>query len=383
MKARAGFGAAKPLPGQQGYKVKESQRLEADAQRMEEDLLRVRERMALEAQQREKGKAKMKDGNRWRSAREDRGSVRKYAQDVRDRPVGEKRKTKSQAPSPGPRLDAWSVAHVLEWLSRVGLGHHTSTFEFNEVSGSVLMEITPSDLDYLQITDATERKAIFHQIEQLRRTSGPPPVVKVPLPTNVEDDKLHDAKILPLATAKKTKHWSQLAPIADNPVMGAPGAPVNLADGDFNEAESHESFLKALLEWRATDVQPEHDDNGFWSNPLGHDAGGGALLSGQFDEEQSHAAFLDALAAWRRKPTNSINSAQTPKETTQSGTAGSPIEPKRSCWQCYALFKTSQMILDAASRKEFCSNECRGRFCVEYARFYAPTSLSGSDSPSN
>ncbi|OQR96446.1 hypothetical protein ACHHYP_15802 [Achlya hypogyna] len=350
-KSKGGFGAAKPLPGQKGYNVTESQRLAADALKMEEDLVRVREHMAAEAAQREKGRAKMKDGSRWRSAREDRGSMRKYAQDVRDRPASEKRKAKK----PAVCLDAWGIEQVTEWLGRIGLGQHASSFEYNEVSGPMLLSIAPSDLDHLKITEAADRKAFFSNVEQLRRAATPP--IKAPSAAVVDDKLLRDT-----APAPTKKHWSQLEPLTDKTVVAPASGPVNLADGSFNETESHESFLKALLDWRASDAQPEQEDGGFWTNPLASTTGG-ELFHGHFDEEKGHEGFVQAVQAWRQRGPNQ-------KETAHAGTAGSPVEAKRSCWHCYQLTKASLVVRDDATTKEFCSCSCRDSFAKEYARFY-------------
>ena len=47
-------------------------------------------------------------------------------------------------------------------------------------------------------------------------------------------------------------HWSHAPPLSENAVT-TPGAapPVNLADGDYDEAAAHASFLEAVLDFRA------------------------------------------------------------------------------------------------------------------------------------
>ncbi|ETW00087.1 hypothetical protein H310_07513 [Aphanomyces invadans] len=384
------FGKAKPLPGQQGYKVKESERLEHEALQMEAQLKQVKVSMAQQQAQREKDHSKMKGGNRWRSAREDRGSVRQYAQDVKTK-VPSKAKKASKKGESGGQLTAsrcvvadWTVPQVTEWLASIRLGHLASTFEFNEVNGAVVLDLTPADLDYLQVTESSERKALLQQIEQLKRSSSSG---RGGIATNnqqnhvqqreVVDNKLHDA---PLALPpKKVAHWSQLTPLAESGTGRPSGeVPVNLADGDFNEDDSHASFLKALLDWRASDQQRADegakdgdDDTLFWTNPLADIAPtppllGGKLLSGDFDEEQSHANFLQALQAWRGNdpPANQHR----PEQATAS--TGSPVEAKASCWQCYRLYKAGCVVQDEVSKHAFCSRPCLDKYLKEYARFY-------------
>ncbi|OQS06087.1 hypothetical protein THRCLA_20447 [Thraustotheca clavata] len=346
---KTAFGKAKPLPGQADYNLKESQRLEADAVKMEEQLRLVKEQMQLQASQ------QVKKGNRWRSAREDRGSVRKYAQDVRDRPTSDKKTKAKKVPIATIDLNKWGILQVGEWLAKIDLGHHVCTFEFNEISGNMLLELTPSDLDHLKVCDGNERKVIFQEIETLRRqVVKSPNLPKPPAPVDMVDDKLRD-----MTTKVPKKHWSQLKPVVENTIVSPSAAPINLADGDFNEADSHESFLKALLNWRGTEVEPQ--DNEFWTNPLMENQGG-QLLTGTFDEEKSHADFLQALQAWRHKGNQ--------KEMIHAETAGSPVQSKRSCWQCYQLYVPSTGVVDSASQKEFCSALCCDQFQKEYARFY-------------
>ncbi|RHX97595.1 hypothetical protein DYB36_002508 [Aphanomyces astaci] len=386
------FGKAKPLPGQHGYKVKESERLEHEASAMEAQLKHVKMGMAQQQEQRDKDKSKMKGGNRWRSAREDRGSVRQYAQDIKTKTPSTKSKKKKKGESYAsvsrPNVGDWGVPQVTEWLASIHLGHHATTFEFNEVSGSVLLDLTPADLDYLHVTDPSDRKLLLQHIEQLKRSSGTAspssqhrhiqsPALAAPQ-REVLDDKLHDAPVV--LQSKKVAHWSQLTPLADTGVANPSGdVPVNLADGDFNEDDSHASFMKALLDWRATDQQNADeqgkDDTGFWTNPLAEcseplSVQGGELLGGHFDEEQSHANFLAALQAWRG------NSTQQQHERPEQATAstGSPVEAKASCWQCYRLYKAGSVVQDAMSKHSFCSRVCLSNYHSEYARFYTPPS---------
>jgi len=388
---RVGFGKAKPLPGQQGYNAKESDRLEADAGRMEQRLEELRLKMSEDKQKRDN--QKLSGGNRWWSAREDRGSVRSYAKDVREKKPSSKSRVvltnnqkkmnislgKSGKPLRENRKDiqinTWSIKEVIEWLNSLSLSHHCPTFEFNEISGSVLIDLTPSDLDYLKIVDQAERKLILHSIESLKQKILKSASQKsLPPPCEIIDDKIRDVQHEQVESFKTTKtHWSHIKPLADHQVTNPnEHAPVNLADGDFDEENSHASFMKALLEWRSSDteacesVQPENTtENEFWKNPLAgvpHEKNGGELLCGNFDEELSHKGFLEALQAWRHesKPKHSRDTAES--------SAGSPTESKRSCWQCYKI--CTSVVYDKVTSKDFCSSKCKDRFVEEYARFY-------------
>ena len=77
------FGAPKPLPGQAGYSRNATGELEEQTAQMEARLDSLRQQMSREKERREStGKV---GGARWTSARTDRGSVRNYAKDVKDR----------------------------------------------------------------------------------------------------------------------------------------------------------------------------------------------------------------------------------------------------------------------------------------------------------
>lgn len=76
-----------------------SERLEEDAQEMEARLQQLRLNLLEEKKKREKALPLKHAGNRWRSAREDRGSVSRYASDVQTRQA----KSKSQQPESGDK----------------------------------------------------------------------------------------------------------------------------------------------------------------------------------------------------------------------------------------------------------------------------------------
>lgn len=79
---KSGFGQAKPLPGQAGYKVSNTELLEKESREMEMRLKMLQEKM--EQQQIEDSSKPRVGGARWRSARTDKGSVTAYSKDVQE-----------------------------------------------------------------------------------------------------------------------------------------------------------------------------------------------------------------------------------------------------------------------------------------------------------
>lgn len=357
------FGNAKPLPGQSGYKMKKSEKLESEATAMADKLENLRQTLITEKQKREK--VQLVGGSRWGSARADKGSVRNYSQDVLKRKGNSKAK-KARATS-AVKLKSnsaalqWTVQDVKRWLDSIQLSEYADKFENNEIDGSTLLEMGLDDLDYLEMKKLAHRKLLLKSIEQLKRGE----VATLPPPQPIEDvyQKQKQSEII---VSEGKQHWSNIAPISQNEVDGTGNdLHVNLADGEFNEDESHASFMKALLEWRNTDAKDttnSSNDDGMWKNPFGGqveqddapkvDPNGGKLLEGTFDEEAEHENFRKAVQAWRTG--DSV------------GASNNATDAKRSCWQCYKLYFSSLAVVDAETKKECCSEACMETFRKSY-----------------
>ncbi|CAM9456436.1 unnamed protein product [Choristocarpus tenellus] len=80
------FGTPAPLPGQSGYKpCPTSETMAQETAEMEERLVKLRTDMIAETHLREASCQDVGGGSHWRSACPDRGSVRSYAKDVKER----------------------------------------------------------------------------------------------------------------------------------------------------------------------------------------------------------------------------------------------------------------------------------------------------------
>ncbi|OWZ15463.1 hypothetical protein PHMEG_00010881 [Phytophthora megakarya] len=398
------FGKPKQL---RSTLVKASDRLEEDAQAMEARLLVLKVTMLEEKKRRDAELPLKHAGNRWRSAREDRGSVRQYANDIQkkkktklskkdpcenSRPFSGTMKSKTETSSRSKlgilspaTVEQWTVPHVLEWLTTIGLQECQSGFEFHQVTGKMLLGFAPEGYENLGVLKLSARNRLIAEMEQIRAQYG----------KNNNDQheaveminpKLRDNHLVPEMPSPPSKltaktHWSHVTPLSENDVASEDGqTSVNLADGEFNDEESHASFMKALLEWRESDskqlagkaIQDEEE----WINPVfsgcdaANDTSGGALLSGIYSEEEAHNSFQEALRAWRNGgdiAASARSRSVIPVEQTESGCI--PGE-RKSCWQCYRIVQADYLFHDEQTDKSFCGSTCQQAYRDQYARFY-------------
>jgi hypothetical protein len=139
-------------------------------------------------------------------------------------------------------VNEWTVADVSGWLADLQLKDYVSAFAQNAINGSVLLDITADDLDYMEIKALGHRKIILRGVEDLRSTgrytSSPsnvaPPILRTASNPNIADERVLQSKSLQLESGKglgmgigaetkapaevKTTHWSQLEPLASNKV---------------------------------------------------------------------------------------------------------------------------------------------------------------------
>lgn len=412
----------KPPPRSGAVKLvkKATERLEEDAKEMESRLVQLRLSMLEEKKKRDKELPAKHGGNRWRSACEDRGSVSNYAQDVQNKA---KPSTKKASTEPKPRtakktknktrkgendkpslgiLSAvtapqWTTCQVLEWLGAIGLDEYQSGFEYHQVTGATLLALTLDELTQIGVVKLSARNTLYTEIEKIRDQRLAPGSVPDSgsqmqrhhqQPAEIIDSKLHD--VSPEVHSSQSKnggdsgvHWSQVKPLSEMAVaLGNGNVPVNLADGDFNEDESHASFMKALLEWRSTDSDQAHGDEtdvvagdkeGLWVNPMrsmfqDDVPTGGVLLDGSYDEEKEQEAFRRAVEAWRAGASTSSALPTTPSVAQME--QGCTTMQRKSCWQCYQVVNVDSLTVDAQTSKPFCSAACQSVYHHEYARFY-------------
>ena len=117
----------------------------------------------------------------WASSKTEKGSLTKYARDVRHRISQKKlkkqsnrrrfrRKSKEQQEMKPRRevkkckdkVESWECEDVLHWLeSTIGLPKYCDVFKSNSIDGRVLLEMGSDDLDFLSIRFPAHRRSIL------------------------------------------------------------------------------------------------------------------------------------------------------------------------------------------------------------------------------
>lgn len=359
MKKTSAFGDIKPLPGQANYGISETEQLERQAREMEARLKALQSKMQESATADDTSSSS--GGTRWKGARPEKGSVTNYAKDYQEklktkRTVSEKTdkataegrreaRKQSSAHFSAKGADSWSVADVCEWLASKGLDQHIGSFQQNEISGPILLELSLQDLDYMGITVLAHRKIILNGIEEISGKSAAKPAKGLSASLDVDSRRDVKAQGQPVAApAKTTLHWSQLDPLSSNKVREAENI-INAADAPIDEEAERRAFQEAVMEWRrmgqgssqseVADSRPA--DGGMWSNPFAqsvddsqvgttsHSAKApSSLADGALDEEKERAEFAAAVAAWRTAgaaKSESSNAATGAKESARESVA--------------------------------------------------------------
>lgn len=192
---------------------------------MADRLQALRAQMSREKDKRDSEPGKV-GGAKWRSARTDRGSVRNYAKEVKERnnqkvaaarngaraaaktsggvasssarqtqpgesagshgpysgAAGNPQQARSSPNSSnssnsagaGKQVEAWGVADTVEWVTSLGLGQYAAVFEANEISGPVLVEVGLEDLDYMEVKVLAHRKGAAGRRSEVGGESAAP-----------------------------------------------------------------------------------------------------------------------------------------------------------------------------------------------------------------
>eukprot|EP01032_Pedospumella_encystans_P021486 gene21486-24372_t len=388
------FGAPKPLPGQAGYKETETERLKKDADDMEARLLLLQDKMRSQIGE---GGAQAGSG-KWSSARTDKGSIRAYGKEVNDKvkkkleatgggdpamrsTLSSKRPTKAaEVDFKSKDVSEWAVPDVSAWLTELQLQQYVSAFAQNAIVGSVLVDITAEDLDYMEIKALGHRKILLKGVDDLRRNGkftpaalgspqkAPAEILRTASNPNLGDnsDRLLMSTSMQLPGAKKS-------PTEASQVSNPRGGMVNPADNEpgglLDEAAERQAFAEAVAEWRRADAQAaaagtkkplviereyltdpssscksgagvgtsfgeEAGGMGMWKNPFApaasavEDSKKGYVGGDVLDEAAERKAFQEAVMEWRRGPTTAApkvssasNSTSQPKAATTSASA--------------------------------------------------------------
>lgn len=79
-------------------------------------------------------------------------------------------------------VECWSVEKVAEWLASVELGHQSRNFQEHRITGDVLLELSPGELEEIGIHAVGDKKRFLRAVSQLRSSPPAPPPPLLPPP---------------------------------------------------------------------------------------------------------------------------------------------------------------------------------------------------------
>lgn len=277
----------------------------------------------------------------------------------------------------------WNVDQVQQWLGVLGLEQHIPIFIQNDIIGQVLLDLTPGDLDYMNITTLGHRKLILKGIDQLKAAvngnkSSSNNSINTANNVSGSSNIATDVKISSSSSSPTNKllHWSQTVPQTNNNSSSTQSSGSvsignnsnSLLDGQYDEDAERRAFQDAVMAWRkangkSVSIIKSTEDDGMWTNPFtsnetnddnnhssstatSSESQGGSLLAGEYDEEAERRAFQEAVMAWR-KGTGSVtidngktksNVSVTNNATSESGSTSSATNNRSSCYNCLRIF---------------------------------------------
>ena len=137
-------------------------------------------------------------------------------------------------------VEQWSAADVGAWLESIELASLQERFAENEITGSVLLSLDTSDLDYMRVTALGHRKTVLLGVQQLKlqAISEPRRVVNAA----PEEEEEAAAAVAGPASARRRG------------TPAPPGAAPRQFERDPTQAEKDAVFRHTLLQYTLTAV---------------------------------------------------------------------------------------------------------------------------------
>ena len=63
------------------------------------------------------------------------------------------------------QVESWNLDEVGGWLESLGFGQYVQVFKTNDITGSILLDLSLEDLDYMEIKILGHRKILLKSIE--------------------------------------------------------------------------------------------------------------------------------------------------------------------------------------------------------------------------
>nr|CCA18976.1 conserved hypothetical protein [Albugo laibachii Nc14] len=262
----------------------EAKKLEMDTKAMEDRLCAVRMSVLRDQQQLELERSQMHNGHRWKSSRKGHGKaeLKSETRNVFDNQLNENTKKANQLQR-SENVRKWNHCEIQNWLAQIGLEEYGAAFEFNNVTGAILLKLENQDLAHLGMETPSARDRMLKAIKALRY--GKASFAK-------DTEKAKRIQRETLEDKPSRIHWSHTAPMAG--IASEHQTLVNAADA---EDAGHSSYINRALEWKGQEANARSEDT-LWSNPA-FEVTNGELIKGTLNEEKEHEAFRAAVLAWR------------------------------------------------------------------------------------
>jgi hypothetical protein len=130
--------------------------------------------------------------------------------------------------------ESWTIDDVLDWLKFMKLEQYVQIFSDNQIDGSILLDLTLEDLDYLEVTILGHRKTLLRGINDLKQSAASSSSSNKKSSSQQQNDKViasslqrsqsanrmmeNESGLLSKSVEVKKTHWSQLEPISANAV---------------------------------------------------------------------------------------------------------------------------------------------------------------------
>jgi len=264
-------------------------------------------------------------------------------------------------------------------LQEIGLPQYIQVFKDNGFDDlETVMEIQTKHLVDMKIPAGHQIK-LTKRIENLR-ANNPNNSMRntLPTPTQKATSQVATDRIKSNAESyygQKANDYIQLAEptremaIGDDRKEGG-----ELLQGAFNEAESHQSFLEALNEWRSGKAKPVEAEK---KEPRAKESRSKKVRFAEPTQEKEEKDSVDYIST---KPKTTAKPKEEKKEESQKsfffsgGSSWNPAEvpaqqehgtgmsprsmpkAKLSCWNCYKLIPEEQVI--SIGQKHVCSEQC-------------------------
>ena len=326
----------------------------------------------------------------------------------------------------------WNFDQVQQWLTVLGLDQHIPIFNQNEINGQVLLDLTPGDLDYMNITTLGHRKLILKGIDQLKTAINNNTNKSSHTTTNTSVDTNVATEIkLTSSSSPQKLHWSQTLPSntssSSSQSTHQTTTSSSLLDGQYDEEAERRAFQDAVMAWRkangkTTSIIKSTEDDGMWTNPFGSNddntnssstdtndtQSGSRLLDGVYDEEAERRSFQEAVMAWRNGNSSNSTTTVSPstgksnksqsnvKQSSESGSS-STTNTRSTCYNCLRMFhshlgfhpssttesdeeeNSSSTLVRSLTTKPFCSSACYDAAAMGILRLEAAKTAARAD----